>query len=331
MTTVNSPIALVTGAGGFIGGHLVPRLLEDGYRVHALDQKPLEQWHQVHPDAKNTDGCLIRTMPLAWIGLADVVYHLAADMGGIGFTATNDAACSLNILDTAHLAQHLGNEQRIFYSSSACVYPISLQHRLITKRFSLREEDVGPPYHPDHLYGHEKLFGELMLTAHAAKLGFALRTARYHNVYGPHGDWDGGREKAPAAICRKVALAKLTGQDRLSVWGDGEQVRSFMHVTDCIEGTRRLMDSDVAEPLNLGSEEWVTINSLVETVAEIAGYRPGELKVTHDLSGPQGVRGRNSDNTLINERLGWEPGTTLVAGLQDTYAWIHDQVKETLK
>lgn len=327
MTREGSKIALVTGAGGFIGGHLVARLLQDGYRVHAVDKKSLHDWHQVHEDARNTPGVLVRNLTPNQISLVDEIYHLAADMGGVGFTSTHDADCSLNVLDTARIAQFAEEGQRLFYASSACVYNTDLQRG--DSNFSLIEQRDVWPARPDHLYGFEKLYSEELLLAHATDRKFALKIARYHNVYGPHGDWDGGREKAPAAICRKVALARETEQSHIVIWGDGNQARSFMHVDDCVEGTRRIMDSPETDllPLNLGSDTWVTINDLVEEVSLLAGYQPNELEVNHDFTAPEGVRGRNSDNTLIRSTIGWEPSISLQAGLVDTYAWIRDQVK----
>lgn len=326
MMTRTGPIALVTGAGGFIGGHLVASLLQDGYRVHALDKKLLENWHQVHDEARNTAGFLVRNIPKPWLEVADDVYHLAAEMGGIGFTSSNLVTCATNTVDTIHLLEGLGAGQRIFYSSTACVYPVHLQEQ--GGNVSLKESDVWP-YDPDGAYGFEKLYGEMLMRWFGEERLINTVTARYHNVYGPHGDWTGGREKAPAALCRKVAIAKLTNQKSIKIWGDGEQTRSFMHVRDCVEGTRRLMEelAGTVEPVNLGSDEWVTINQLAGLISEIAGWHG---KVRHDFSKPQGVRGRNSDNTLIRKLLNWEPSTALNDGLQDTYEWIENQVRGQL-
>lgn len=325
---IDSPIALVTGAGGFIGGHLVDQLINEGYRVHAVDKKPTDRWHQVHPDAKSTGNCLVRIMPRPWIEVADEIYHLAADMGGIGFTALNDAACGLNILDTANILQGMTDGQKIFYSSTACVYPTYLQ--AVPGNIALRESDVWP-YDPDALYGFEKLYAEKLIEAFDHEHGIDSHIARYHNVYGSYGDWNTGREKAPAAICRKIAIAKITGNYEIEVWGDGEQSRSFMYIDDCIYGTRLIMDKDECRnrPVNLGSDQWVTINQLVSITAEIAGLKK-EITVKHDLSKPQGVRGRNSDNTLIKELLDWTPEWGLTEGLEITYRWIYDQVKKDI-
>jgi nucleoside-diphosphate-sugar epimerase len=316
---------LVTGAGGFIGGHLVATLRNRGFtRIRAVDQKPLHEWHQVAPgveviraDVREARGCRRVTDQVAW------VFNLAADMGGMGFIETNKAACMLSVLiNTNLLAAALDNKvQRFFYSSSACVYNASKQDR--SDVTALCEEDAYPAQ-PEDGYGWEKLFSERMCRHFSEDFGLATRVARYHNVYGPLGTWDGGREKAPAAICRKVAQAKLSGASTIEIWGDGEQTRSFTYIDDCVEGTLRLFESECAEPLNLGSSELVSINQLVTMVEDIAGVR---LRRLYDLGAPKGVRGRNSDNTRIRESLGWEPSLTLQLGLEQTYAWIYDQLK----
>jgi nucleoside-diphosphate-sugar epimerase len=252
----------------------------------------------------------------------DVVYNLAADMGGMGFIEKNKALCMLSVLISTQMleaAQHAG-VQRFFYSSSACVYAAGKQESPDVE--PLAEPDAYPAM-PEDGYGWEKLFSERMARHFHEDFGLETRVARYHNVYGPQGTYDGGREKAPAAICRKVAQAVLDGTNRIEIWGDGEQTRSFTYVDDCVEGTLRLTKSDVAEPLNIGSDELVTINELVDLVEGIAGVT---LDRNYDLSAPQGVRGRNSDNTLISERLGWSPSISLEEGLQNTYKWIFDQM-----
>jgi GDP-D-mannose 3',5'-epimerase len=315
---------LVTGAGGFIGSHLVKRLKEEGNHVTAVDVKPLSEWAS---PSRGADEMLRGNMSdLAFARQAthgqDHVYALAADMGGMGFIENNKLACMLSVLTSTHslLAASENNVERYFYASSACVYAADKQKD--TNVTALKESDAYPAEAEDG-YGWEKLFTERMARHFREDAGLETRVARYHNVYGPHTAWTGGREKAPAAICRKVIEAKLTGNHIIEIWGDGEQTRSFMYVDDCVEGTRRLMDSDFADPINIGSSELVTVNQLVATVEDIAGIA---LMHSHDLTAPQGVRGRNSDNTLINSVLGWEPSTKLRDGLEKTYAWIYDQM-----
>lgn len=315
---------LVAGGGGFIGGHLVARLLREGFDVRSVDVKPIDEWFQVHPDAENVvddltgaDAC-----QRASVGVDDV-YNLAADMGGMGFIENNKAACMLSVLISTHLlvAARDQDVQRFFYASSACVYNGSKQSDPDVT--ALRESDAYPA-DPEDGYGWEKLFSERMGRHFMEDYGLHFRTARYHNVYGPNGTYEGGREKAPAAICRKIAQAKMTGDHEIEVWGDGLQTRSFMYIDDCLEGTRRLMDSSVVEPINLGSDELVSINDLTDLVAKIADI---EISRTHDLDAPQGVRGRNSDNALIEQLLGWAPSISLADGLAETYAWIAAQLE----
>jgi nucleoside-diphosphate-sugar epimerase len=250
------------------------------------------------------------------------VYNLAADMGGMGFIENNKALCMLSVLINTHLLVAARDQgvRNFFYSSSACVYPQGLQGS--AENPGLREDDAYPAL-PEDGYGWEKLFSERMCRHFSEDFGLRTRVARYHNVYGPHGAWSGGREKAPAAICRKVAEAKLSGHHEIEVWGDGEQTRSFMFIDDCLDGTLKIMRSDIDEPINLGSSEMVTINQLIDIVGEIAGIK---VERRYLLDAPQGVRGRTSDNTMIRERLDWEPSMTLAEGLGTTYAWIYDQV-----
>jgi nucleoside-diphosphate-sugar epimerase len=317
-------LIVVAGGGGFIGGHLAGSLLADGVElVRAVDVSPLSEWQQVHPDAENlvldlssADAC-----DEALRG-ATTVFNLAADMGGMGFIEANKARCMLSVLINTHLLESVPRNgvEQFFYASSACVYAQDKQ--MVADLAPLKESDAYPA-DPEDGYGWEKLFGERMCRHFTEDFGLRTRVARYHNVYGPYGTWTGGREKAPAAICRKVAEAKISGRREIEIWGDGEQTRSFMYVDDCIAGTRMIMESDIDEPINLGSGEIVTINELVDTVEEIAGVR---LERRYDLDAPKGVRGRNSDNTMILERLGWEPSTTLQSGLERTYAWIYDQI-----
>jgi nucleoside-diphosphate-sugar epimerase len=315
---------LVTGAGGFIGGWLVRRLLEDGFAdVRAVDVKPVDEWHQVNPAAENRVMDM-RSLDACREAVRGVrhVYNLACDMGGMGFIEANKAACMISVLINTHLLMAGRDEgvERFFFSSSACIYNIALQQEADVT--ALREPDAYPAM-PEDGYGWEKLFSERMCRHFLDDYGIATRVARYHNVYGPHGTFDGGREKAPAAICRKVAQAQISGNHEIEIWGDGEQTRSFMYIDDCLLGTTRIMASDILDPINLGSSELVTINQLVDIAEEIAGVR---LARRYNLDAPKGVRGRNSDNALIRERLGWEPDTPLATGLEQTYAWIHDQL-----
>ncbi len=319
---------VVTGAGGFIGGHLVRAMLAEGRTVRAVDIKPLEEWHQLHADAENLvlDVSLLEDARRALDGGADEVYNLAADMGGMGFIENNKAACMLSVLISTHmlLAARDAGVNRFFYSSSACVY--NAEKQTSPNVVALKEEDAYPAM-PEDGYGWEKLFSERMARHFREDFGLATRIGRYHNVYGPYGTWEGGREKAPAAICRKVATAVLTGNHEIEIWGDGEQTRSFMYIDDCIKGTVMLTRSDFVEPLNIGSSELVTINQLVDIAEEIAGVK---LQRNYNLDAPKGVRGRNSDNTLILKEFGWEPSTRLADGLEVTYRWIYDQVAAKL-
>lgn len=317
-------IIVVAGAGGFIGGHLVTSLLRAGHRrVRAVDSKPLSQWHQTPPEAELIEADLrqLDACQRAVAG-ASTVFNLAADMGGMGFIEYHRADCMLSVLVSTHLlvAARDGGVERFFYASSACVYNSEKQG--VSDLQPLKEEDAYPAM-PEDGYGWEKLFTERMCRHFSHEFGLVTRVARYHNVYGPLGTWDGGREKAPAAICRKVAEAVLSGIHEIEIWGDGEQTRSFMYIDDCVEGTLRLMESDFGDPVNLGSDRLVTINQLVDLVEAIAGVK---LKRTYNLSAPMGVRGRNSDNTLLRKVLAWEPQTSLEDGLEKTYRWIFDQV-----
>jgi GDP-D-mannose 3',5'-epimerase len=318
-----TPYVAVTGAGGFIGGHLVAALLESGHsRVRAIDRKPLDEWCLVFPDA-DSRRLDLSERDACYEALDDVeeVYSLAADMGGMGFIEANKALCMLSVLINTHLllaARDLG-VQRFFFASSACVYAADKQ--IAPDVVALKESDAYPAM-PEDGYGWEKLFSERMCRHFSEDFGLVTRVARYHNVYGPYGTYKGGREKAPSAICRKLVEAKLSGRHEIEIWGDGEQTRSFMYIDDCIWGTNAIMRSDIEEPINLGSSELVTINRLVDLVEQIAGI---SVRRHYDLSAPQGVRGRNSDNTMIRERLGWEPSIPLRDGLERTYRWIYDQ------
>ena len=322
--TVHAPRAAVLGAGGFIGGHLVKGLQQRGIEViRAVDIKPIDAWHQMAGDVENlTLDLSDKQNCLKAVRGADHVYQLAADMGGMGFIQNNKALCMLNVLPSTNAlmaAAHCG-ATRYFYSSSACVY--NAEKQTDPNVIALKESDAYPAM-PEDGYGWEKLFSERMCRHFEEDFGLTCRVARYHNVYGPHGTWTGGREKAPAAICRKVIEARLTGRHEISIWGDGGQTRSFMFIDDCVEGTVRIMNSDIAEPINLGSSELVTINQLVDVVEEIAEVR---LKRSYELDAPKGVNGRNSDNTMILERLGWEPSTRLRDGMEKAYRWIERQM-----
>ncbi len=318
---------LVTGAGGFIGHHLVAYLKKKGYWVRGVDIK--------HPEYEKTEADEFEIMDMRRFDNAllatrniDEVYALAADMGGMGFISQNHTTIfRSNILMNVHTieAAHANGVKKYFYSSSACVYPKHKQDE--TKIAALKEEDAYPANPEEGAYGWEKLFSERLCLYHQMEGGFDTRVARFHNVYGPYGTWDGGREKVPAAICRKIAIAKLTGKHEIEVWGDGKQTRSFCYIDDCVEGIYRLMKSNFHEPINIGTDRMISINHLAQIVSDIAG-----IKVTlKHIDGPQGVRGRNSDNTLLKEVLKWEPKISLEEGLKRTYTWIEQQVKNSGK
>ena len=318
---------LVAGGGGFIGGHLVADLLAQGLSVRSVDVKPRDQWYQVHGDAENVqaDLSLLDNAMSATDG-ARQVYLLAADMGGMGFIENNKALCMLTVLTSTHLlqaAQRTGAE-RVFFSSSACVYAADKQ---VDPHITALKESDAYPAMPEDGYGWEKLFTERMCRHFTEDFGLPTRVARYHNVYGPNGTWTGGREKAPAAVCRKIATAVLTGDHTLDIWGDGEQTRSFMYIDDCVKGSQMIMAGDSGVPVNLGSDELVSINQLYSIVEEIAGI---QCERRYQLDAPQGVRGRNSDNTQILDTYGWAPSISLADGLAKTYAWVYDEVKRSL-
>jgi len=316
--------AVICGGGGFIGGHLAKSLRANGVEViRAVDIKPMDEWYQVSPEVENLvmdlqdkENCYRAAKG------ADVVFQLAADMGGMGFIENNRALCMLSVLINTHMlmAARDAGVQRFFYSSSACVYNAEKQKS--AQVIPLKEEDAYPAL-PEDGYGWEKLFSERMCRHFEEDFGLQCRVARYHNVYGPHGTWTGGREKAPAAICRKVIEAKHSGKHNIEIWGDGKQTRSFMFIDDCTKGTQAIMESEIHEPLNLGSDELVTINELVDIVEGIAGVK---LERRYNLSAPKGVNGRNSDNTRILALMGWEPSIRLREGLQKTYAWIEKEM-----
>lgn len=315
-------LVLVAGGGGFIGGHLVAELRRRGRAVRAVDVKPIAEWCQVFPDVDSVvaDLKLHDQCEHACRGTSEV-FQLAADMGGMGFIEHNKALCMLSVLTNTHMLQAAtaAGVRRFFYSSSACVY--NAEKQVSTAVVALKEEDAYPAM-PEDGYGWEKLFSERMCRHFREDFGLPTRVARYHNVYGPHGTWDGGREKAPAAICRKVIQAKASGMHTIEIWGDGHQTRSFMYIDDCIKGTLEIATSDILEPINLGSSELVTINQLVDIAEAIAGVT---LDRSYNLGAPKGVNGRNSDNTRIQKELGWEPSIRLRDGMQRTYQWIHDE------
>ena len=318
----NSKI-LVTGAGGFIGGGLIAFLRHQGYRdLRGVDVKPFDQWYQRFEDVENLslDLNLKENCERATEGASDI-YNLAANMGGMGFIEANKALCMLSVLINTHMLQAAlkHGTKRFFYASSACVYNADKQKTFEAP--SLKEEDAYPALAEDG-YGWEKLFSERMCRHFREDFKLYTRVARFHNVYGPWGTWFGGREKAPAAICRKVIEAKISGKHEIEIWGSGNQTRSFMFIDDCTEGIQKIMDSEILEPINLGSSEAVTINQLVDITEAIAGIK---LKRKYNLSAPKGVNGRNSDNTLIKKYLGWEPSTPLRVGMEKTYRWIYDQ------
>ena len=321
--------AVVCGAGGFIGGHLVKKLIANGVEViRAVDIKPLDHWYQetdgvenLSLDLKDKSNCMIAATG------ADVVFQLAADMGGMGFIENNKALCMLSVLTNTHMlmaAQEKG-VSRFFYSSSACVYNAEKQTN--PDVVALKEEDAYPAM-PEDGYGWEKLFSERMCRHFREDYGLETRVARYHNVYGPLGTWKGGREKAPAAVCRKVIQAKMDGTNEIEIWGDGKQTRSFMYIDDCTRGTQMIAESDILEPMNLGSDELVTINQLVDLAEEIGGVK---LQRKYKLDAPKGVNGRNSDNTMILEQLKWEPSIRLRDGLEKTYHWIEEEMRSGTK
>jgi nucleoside-diphosphate-sugar epimerase len=316
---------LVAGGGGFIGGHLVAALVADGHRrVRAVDVKPLDEWYQrvdgvenLVLDLKDYDACVTATNGMAY------VFNLAADMGGMGFIETHKAACMLSVLINTHLlmAARDAGVRRFFFSSSACVYAADKQTSPDVT--ALKESDAYPA-EPEDGYGWEKLFSERMCRHFTEDFGLETRVARYHNVYGPYGTWTGGREKAPAACIRKVLECRESGTTRIEVWGDGQQTRSFMYIDDCVDGTRRLMESALRAPVNIGSDQLVTIDQLYRIAEGLAGVT---LQHVYDPSKPKGVRGRNSDNEMITRELGWAPSIRLEAGMRKTFEWIEAEMR----
>jgi len=314
---------VIAGAGGFIAGHLVKELIKNGHIIRAVDIKPLNEWYQVSAKADNLvlDLRLRENCQRAVNGYNEI-FNFAADMGGMGFIENNKAACMISVLINTHLliASKDCGIDRFFYASSACVYNGEKQTDINNP--GLKETDAYPAL-PEDGYGWEKLFSERMCRHFREDFGLTTRVARFHNVYGPNGTFDGGREKAPAAICRKVIEASITGNKEITIWGDGHQTRSFMYIDDCIKGIQDIMYSNIEEPINLGSSEMVSINQLVDIVEDIAGFK---LERKYDLDAPKGVRGRNSENTLIKQYLNWEPSIPLRKGMKKTYDWIREQM-----
>lgn len=317
---------LITGAGGFIGGHLTKRLAGVGHEIIAVDNKPIEDWYQLVQEASNysTDLSLKDS---AYLYSKDVsqIYNLAADMGGMGFIENNKAKCMESVLINTHLLQAARDNEveQFFFASSACVYASFHQDSLDIS--PLKESDAYPA-DPEDGYGWEKLFSERMCRHFQEDFGLQTRVARYHNVYGPYGTYIGGREKVPAAACRKIIEAVKSGKYEVNIWGDGKQLRSFTYITDCLEGTIRLMNSSYSKPLNIGSSEMLSINDLYKIILEVAGLPYEKFKFTYDLTAPQGVRGRSSDNSECRKELGWEPSIDFKVGIKDTFEWIAKQL-----
>ena len=315
---------LVTGAGGFIGGHLVSRLISEGHEVICADIKPFEYWFQFYEknknyslDLKEYENCLKVTKNI------DYIYNMACNMGGMGFIENNKAECMLSVLINTNLLRSClqNSVKKYFFSSSACVYNSSKQSQSFIS--GLKESDAYPA-DPEDGYGWEKLFSERMCRHFNEDFNLAVRIARYHNVYGPLGTFDGGREKAPAALCRKIAIAKIQNLREIEIWGDGEQTRSFMYIDDCINGTQKIFESNTSQALNLGSSEQVSINQLVEMIENISGHK---IIKKYLPDKPKGVRGRSSDNKELKKNINWVPNVKLYNGLEKTYKWIYDQIK----
>ena len=318
---------LISGAGGFIGGHLAKSLMQDGHELVCADVKPFDLWFQKYEenqnfslDLKEYQNCLEVTKGV------DYIYNMACNMGGMGFIENNKAECMLSVLINTNLLRAciIHKVKKYFFSSSACVYNASKQ--LSTFVDALKEEDAYPAM-PEDGYGWEKLFSERMCRHFYEDFGLETRVARYHNVYGPLGTYDGGREKAPAALCRKILEAKKLGEDSIEVWGDGEQTRSFMFIDDCIEGTKKLFESNCREPVNIGSEEQVSINQMIEHIEEIGNYK---INKKYLLDKPKGVRGRSSNNEFVRKMINWDTKTKLKDGLKITYNWIKSEIEKKL-
>jgi len=318
---------LIVGAGGFIGGHLVKKLIKNGNSVVACDIKSKEYWFQDFDEAQNHYSLDMKDISNCRkvINDIDYVFNMACNMGGMGFIENNKAECMQSVLINTNLliASKEASVKRYFFSSSACVYNASKQKKVFIE--ALKEEDAYPP-DPEDGYGWEKLFSERMCKHFNEDYGLEVRVARYHNVYGPYGTFDGGREKAPAALCRKVAESKKNNKDTIDVWGDGEQTRSFLYIDECIEGTLRLFESDYSYPINIGSDEQVSINQMIGIIEEISGVKP--LNKKYQLDKPKGVRGRSSNNDLIKKVLNWSYQMSLKDGLTETYKWIESELSK---
>ena len=322
---------LICGAGGFIGGHLMKDLLNEGNQIVCADIKPIEYWFQTSEknknfvlDLKEYENCLKVTDGV------DYIYNMACNMGGMGFIENNKAECMLSVLINTNLLRACieNKVKKYFFSSSACVYNAEKQKKTFVA--GLKESDAYPAF-PEDGYGWEKLFSERMCRHFTEDFGLETRVVRYHNVYGPLGTYDGGREKAPAALCRKIANSKIKKTKDIEVWGDGNQTRSFMHISDCLIGTKKIFNSKLIEPYNVGSDEQVSINQMIDIIEEIAGYKINRKYLPNK---PKGVRGRSSDNTKIRKDLDWEPSINLKNGLTDTYNWIYNELisgENTLK
>ena len=316
----------VTGAGGFIGGHLVKKLELDGHQVTAVDLKPIEDWFQIPINSKaNIADLRLKDYALEFTRGADQIYNLACDMGGMGFIENNKAKCMESVLINTHLLQAARDNEvgKFFFASSACVYASFHQDSL--NGAPLNESDAYPA-DPEDGYGWEKLFSERMCRHFYEDYGIEVRIARYHNVYGPFGTYKGGREKVPAAACRKVIEATNGKGGEIEIWGDGKQLRSFTFIDDCIEGTLRLMNSNFQEPINIGSSEMISITDLYQKIISVVGLSINDFKFTYNKEAPVGVRGRSSDNTLCKQVLNWEPNTLLKTGIFATYEWINSQI-----
>ena len=323
-TTMKEKI-LITGAGGFIGGHLIKRLLEEGYQLRAVDIKPFEHWFQKFDQCENfqKDMTLKKSCEQMVEGM-DLILNMACNMGGMGFIENNKAECMISVLINTHMliACKKFNIKKYFFSSSACAYNTELQKN--SDIGGLKESDAYPAM-PEDGYGWEKLFSERMCAHFSQDFNIDTKVARYHNIYGPHGTYDGGREKAPAALCRKVVNAIENREDKIDIWGDGEQTRSFLYIDDCVDATLKLFFSNHQGPINIGSEEKVSINQMLEKIETIS---KNKFKRNYQLDMPKGVRGRNSDNTLVKSLLGWEPKYDLLSGLEKTYSWIKEDIKK---
>ena len=314
---------LIAGAGGFIGGHLVKKIMEEGHEVVCADIKPKDYWFQIYEenenysiDLKEYENCLKISKNV------DYVLNMACNMGGMGFIENNKAECMLSVLINTNLLRAclINNIKKYFFSSSACVYNASKQDKIFIA--GLKEEDAYPAQ-PEDGYGWEKLFSERMCRHFTEDFSLKTSVARYHNIFGPMGTFDGGREKAPAALCRKIIEAKINNKKEIDVWGDGEQTRSFLFIDDCLRGTLDLFKSDFHDPINIGSEEQVSINQMISIIEDISSYK---VKKNYQLDKPLGVRGRSSDNSLVNKQLNWSPSLNLKQGLELTYAWIYDEI-----